>query len=149
MRLIITIQGHVTVHLCDLQLSPYRVMLQYVYVTHSYHHTGSCYSTSTVCDLQLSPNMFILQFVYLTMIITIKVHITYNYQTGSYYSMLLWLTIITKKFILQYYSMGLTIITKQVHITASLCDVQLSPIQVHCTVSLCNLQLSPYRFILQ
>jgi hypothetical protein len=76
--------------------------------------------------------------------------ITYNYHhAGSYYSMSMWLTIITIQ--ISYYSMSmwLTIITIQISYYSMSMWLTIVTNCVHNTVQICDLRLSPYRFILQ
>jgi hypothetical protein len=107
---IITIEVHITVCLCDLQLSPYRFLLQYVYVTNNYHHTGSYYSMSMlpiigIKHVHITVHLCDLCYHHtgsscstsIQLTITKQVHITVyiNHQKISYDSMSMVLTIIT------------------------------------------------------
>jgi hypothetical protein len=113
----------ITASLCDLYWSTYRLTIITIEV-----HITVC-----LCDLQSSPYRFLLQYVY----------VTKNYhQTGSYYSMSMWLIIIIK----------------HVHITVFLCDYDYHHTGSYCsmsmqltitTVSYYSIQYSPKRFIQQ
>jgi hypothetical protein len=128
---IITIQVHVTVHLCAWQLVP----------------TGSHYSTSMWFTTITIPVLVIFTILCICIFVLIKVYIPVHLITITM-QVLCYLRLSLYRFILQN-----AYVTFDYHHAGSYyCTsmwLTISRVQVHITASLCDLLLSPYRFILQ